>query len=258
MRVLAIARFRLLTIVRSGTPMFVVAALPPLLAAIPLSASEPWLRHEALRMLGINARAAVFAWLLHAILVGLTGLASGTVRTPHKAVTERVLPDLMDTAPIEPSARFWGEALGTLGAMAIVHVCCLPLLAAVAALSPMPTAMFLRIEAGTLAIIVLAGAGAAWQRRAPRTKYSASRGPRNAILFGIFLLLILRYSTARWEAFRDALFQFASMRTSMQGWTAVVNAVGSPLLLVTLLSLLYAGYIAYYYMSSTRKRVWEN
>lgn len=253
MRYLAIARFRMLTIVRTGTPIFVIAVIPPLLAAMPLSVPEFILRAEAETLLPLNARVAVGSWLLHAIILSFACLLSGKVKSPHDDVTIGIVPDLMDTAPIGPGARFWGETLGTLAATLLIHACCLPLLATVAALNPLPTSVFLWIEAGALALMILASAGAAWQRRAPRTKYSASRGPRNAIVFAILLLLSL-FATTRWEAFRDSVFAFHSMRA----WAEVVDSVENPLLLFTLLSLLYAAYIAYYYVSATRKRVWEN
>jgi len=258
MGILAIARFRLLTIVRTGTPIFILSAVPALLALIPMSVPEPSLRAFAQEWLPINANVAVGAWLLHGILIGFATLSTGKVKTPHDDVVTRVIPDLMDMAPVAPPPRFWGEALGTLGAAAIVHACCLPLLAAVAALSPIPTIAFVSIEIGTLAFLGLAAAGAAWQRRAPRTKWSGSRGPRNAVVVGILLLLSIRFSTTRWEAFRDGLAQFLYPHTSMQAWADVAGAIDRPMLLAALLSMLYAGTIAYYYVSSTRKRALEN
>jgi hypothetical protein len=258
MGVLAIARFRFLTIVRTGTPIFILGAVPALLAMAPLSVAEPTFRATAERLLPINANASLAAWLLHGILLGLATLSTGKVKSPHNDVVARVIPDLMDTAPVAPPSRFWGEALGTLGAAAIVHACCLPLLAAVAVLSPMPTAAFVSIEIGTLAFLALAAAGAAWQRRAPRTKWSATRGTRNAVLVGILLLLSVRVSTTQWDAFRDALAQFVFPRTSMQTWADVARAVDRPMLLAALVAMLYAGTIAYYYVSATRKRALEN
>jgi len=258
MGVLAIARFRLLTIVRTGTPIFILAAIPPLLAMIPMNVPEPTFRAKAPELLPLNANVALAAWLLHGLLIVLSTLRTGNVRMLHNDVVVRVIPDLMDTAPVAPPSRFWGEALGALGAAAIVHLCCLPLLAAVAALSPMPTAAFVSIEIGTLAFLALASAGAAWQRRAPRTKWSGTRGTRNAVLVGILLLLSVRVSTTQWDAFRDALAQFVFPRTSMQMWADVARAVDRPMLLAALVAMLYAGTIAYYYVSSTRKRALEN
>lgn len=257
MRVLAIAKFRLLTIVRTGTPIFAFAVLPVAFALIPLSMPEPKFREFAEDLLPMNAFAALVAWILHAVLLAVTVLATGKVKTPHNDVMVRVIPDLMETAPVTPSARFHGETLGTLGAGAVVHVCCLPLLAAVATLSPWPAKVFAWIEVGTIALLAMASAGAAWQRRAPRTKYSGSRGPRNALVFAILVLVVLRIST-HWEAFRDSLAMFVYPRTSMQAWAEVARAADNPLLLFALLSIVYAGNLAYYYVSATRKRAREN
>ena len=158
--------------------------------------------------------------------------------------------DLMDTAPIRPGARFWGEAAGILAAAMTIHICTLPVLVLVAALSPLPTAMFVTAEAATIALVVLASAGGAWKRRAPRTRWSATRGPRSAVLFGILLLMTVRHTT-QWEVFRDSLVWFVT-HPSPRDWSAVSNAVDNPLLLFMLLSLLYTGYIAYYYATSVR------
>ncbi len=257
MRYLAISRFRLLTIIRTATPIFVIVVLPPLVAALAISKPEPAFRDAADFWLPINAWAAVVAWLLHAIILSVACLMSGKVKTAHDFVVMNATPDLMDTAPIGEGARFWGEALGTLEATVVIHLCCLPLLAAVAALSPLPTIMFIWIEAATIALLVLASTGAAWQRRAPRTKYSGTRGPRNAVALAILFLLALLITT-RPRPFRDSALEFLYPRASMPAWSEVVGTVENPLLLILLLSLLYAGTITYYYVSSTRKRLWEN
>jgi hypothetical protein len=258
MRYLAVSRFRHLTIVRTATPIFVIAVLPVVAAAIAVSIPEPKFRDVADYWLLFNASAAVKAWFFHALFLSVAGLMSGKVKTSHDFVATHGIPDLMDTAPIGEGARFWGEALGTLETMAVIHLCCLPLLVAVAALSPLPTVLFVWMEAATMALLVLASTGAAWQRRAPRRKYSATRGPRNAAVLAILFLLALLLTT-RPRAFRDSTAEFLLFnRPSMRGWSEVMATVENPILLVTLLSMLYAGTITYYYVSSTRKRTWEN
>ncbi len=258
MRYLAIARFRLWTIIRTATPIFVIAVLPPLVAAIVVAKPEPEFRDTADFWLVINASAALKAWFFHALILSFACLMSGKVETAHDFVATQGIPDLMDTAPIGNGARFWGEALGALQATGLIHLACLPLLAAVAALSPLPTIVFAWFETATIALLVLASTGAAWQRRAPRTKYSATRGPRTAAAIAM-LFLIAVVMTTHPRAFRDAAVEFlVSYRPSMQGWSKVVGTVEHPILFVALLSILYAGTMAYYYVSSTRKKVWEN
>ncbi|HUP49785.1 MAG TPA: hypothetical protein VNA04_13445 [Thermoanaerobaculia bacterium] len=257
MRVVAVSRFRLLTMVRTATPLFLLAVLPPAAAAVGLSIPEPVFRDGADFFLAVNAFAAMLAWLLHTAVLSFAALMSGKVRTAHDFVIMEGVPDLMDTAPVSDGARFWGEALGTFATAALVHLCCLPLLAAIFVLSPLPTIMFVWMEAAALALFVLAGAGAAWQRRARRTKYSGSRGPRNVFAVALLALAAVLLTTQP-RAFRDALLEFFANRPSMRSWSEVVGTIESPVLLVTLLALLYAGTIGYYYLTATRRRAWEN
>ena len=257
MRYVAVARFRVLSMVRTATPIFLGVTIPPILFAIQLVHSEPEFRMLADELLPLHAAVAMFAWLAHSIALSFASLMSGKVKSPHDDVRTGILHDLMDTAPVGPSARFWGEALGSfLGALTI-HACCLPLLAAIAALSPLPTSFFLWIEAGAITFMALASAGAAWQRRAPRTKMSATRGPRNVIVFVIIFLFALTL-TVRWETFRDAFASFLFPRMSMRAWAEVWAAVDNPFALAMMFGLLYLGTLAFYYVSSIRRKTVEN
>lgn len=257
MRYLAVSRFRLLSVIRAATPIFVVAILPLVPAAIAVSVSEPSLRSDPEFWLRVQAQLAVAGWVGHAIAISFAALMSGKVKTAHDEMWVNDAADLMETAPISAAERFWGEALGTLTATAIIHLCCLPLLAAAAVLSPLPIAMFAAIEAATLALLVIASTGAAWQRRAPRTKYSATRGPRNVAVVAALALVVIVF-TSRPVALRDSAVAFLFSQASLRGWSEVARAVEKPTLLVVLLSALYAGTILYYYRSATRKTAWEN
>lgn len=254
MRSLAIARFRLLTTIRKATPLFVLAfwaALGPLVLTSPLSDGS--FRADADSLLGTAATAAVFAWIAHALLLVVVCDAFGrdsSLRTQLASQETDGPADLMDTAPIGLRARFWGEAAGILAAAMIIHLCTLPLLVLGAALSPLPTSMFLVGEAVTIALVVLASAGAAWKRRAPRTKWSATRGPRSALLFVLILLVSIRQTT-QWEVFRDSFVDFVRQPTP-HAWSTVFHAVENPFLLCVLLLSLYYGYLAFYYSSSVR------
>jgi hypothetical protein len=249
MRVLAIARFRLLTTIRTATPVFVIAILPPLMGAIAESRSEPQFGAGAESPLRLYAVIALITWLFHAALLLAASEASGNLRMFRPDQTE-LNPDLMDSAPIRPRARFWGEAGGILAATAIIHACCLPLLAVVAALSPLPTRVFAWIEAGIIALMILGSTGAAWKRLAPRTKFSGTRTVRSVILFLILFSFSL-FASTRWEAFRDSASEYLRS-PSMRAWAQLASAVENPFLLLFLLALLYAGYIGFYYISATR------
>ena len=243
MRYLAFARFRLLTTVREATPIFVFATLPPLLAAWYMSTPEPLFRASADLLLGAFARAALLAWLFHAAIIVTASEAIGSMRLLRPDLTS-IPSDLMDSAPVGPFPRFWGDALGIFAATLMIHACCLPLLAVVAVLSPLPTIVFVWIEAGMVALTILTSASGAWKRLAPRTNWSATRSARSGILFVILFLLALGAAT-KVETFRDSLFVFVG-EPSMRAWAAVAASVENPFLLVVLLSLLYAGYIVYF------------
>lgn len=257
MRYLAIARFRTLTALRTGTPTFVVALLPAIIAAIPLSTPEPEFRGSADAMLRINASFAVMGWFFHTAFLAFATLMSGKVKTSHDFVSVEDHPDLMDTVPVGHGARFWGEALGTFAAGGLLHLCCLPLLTAVAVLSPLPMIMFAGMEGALIALLFLASAGAAWQRRSPRTKYSATRGPRNILAVAMLIGGVVIVTT-RARDFRDALLHFINPRTSIQAWREIVATIDSPLLFTVLMAMIYSGTIAYYYLSATKRTTREN
>ena len=251
MRYLAVARLRLLTSIRESTPAFVAAALPPLLAAYYEITPEPLFRAAADELLGKFARAAILGWLFHALFIYAVAEAFGSMRLLRVDQTAPS-PDLMDSAPITPLTRFWGEALGVFGATVSIHAACLPLLAVIAVLSPLPTAVFVWIEVAIVALMIFGSAGAAWKRLAPRNKWTATRTFRSAILFLILLFATL-FATTNWPVFRDSFMYFLLISPSMRGWAAVSGAVEQPVLLVTLWLMLYVGYILYYVIA-TRKQ----
>ena len=248
MRYLAVARFRLLTTIREATGVFVFAALPPLFAAIFEIMPEPLFRAGADELLGEFARVALLAWLFHTFVIVAASEASG--KRLFRVDATALPPDLMDSVPIGPLERFWGETLGTFAATATIHIACLPLLALVAVLSPLPTVVFAWIEAGIVPLMILASAGAAWKRLAPRTRWSATRTARSGILF-VILSFVTLSATTQWQAFRDSAFAFVFF-PSMRAWAAVARSVENPMLLVLLWLLLYTGYILYY-VNATRK-----
>ena len=248
MRYLAVARLRLWTALRSATPIFILAALPPLMAAAFESMPEPLFRAAADELLAPIAKAALFAWLIHGGIMVAACEAFGSRRLRSDLTS---LPsDLMDSAPVGPVPRFWGEVLGIFCAALTIHACCLPLLAVAAVLSPLPTAAFVWIEAGIIALMILGSAGAAWKRLAPPTRWNTTRTASAGILFLILLLLAL-YATTTWGGLGDSLAAFI-ITPSMRAWAAVTASVENPLLLGVLLSMLYFGYLLYYF-NSTRK-----
>lgn len=240
MRGLAIARYRLLTTIRSAMPLFIIAAVFPLVAAVGLSFPP----ERDPRMLTMQAVVVLVAWLAHAVILVVACEAFGNVRS--SAVT-----DLLDSAPLHAASRFFGEAGGVLGATAILHLCCLPLLTVCAALSPASMLVFAWIEFGVVALMVLASASAAWKRLAAPTKWSRTRTARSTLLFAILVLVSLMLTT-RWEVFRDSAFAFFN-GPSLRAWARVMTAVDNPLLLGLLLFVLYCTYLWFYFAQSTRE-----
>lgn len=253
MRSLAIARFRLWTTTRSATPIFAVALLPAIVALL-METIDSWsLIPSEEALMEMRATAALFAWLVHAAAIGTASIAFA--RTKATGPDSPSAADLMDSAPVWPRERFWGETLGILAATGIVHLCCLPALAMVTALSPLPTGIFGCFEAIIVLIVTLASAAAAWKRMSPQTKWSATRAPRSAALFLILLGLGI-LSTTRVEVFRDAAYAFFSAPT-LRKWQSLIAAVDNPLLLVVLFAALYGIYMLFFYISSTRDRALE-
>ena len=249
MRFLAIARFRMLTTIREATGVFIFAMLPALFAAIFEVMPEPVFRASADGLMGDFARVAMLSWLFHAFILITASEAFGSMRLFRIDATA-LPPDLMDSAPVGRTERFWGETLGIFAATATIHVACLPPLAVVAVLSPLPTKLFVWIEVAILALIVMGSAGAAWKRLARRTQWSATRTLRSGILF-IILFIITLFAATQWQTFRDALGTFI-YRPSMRQWAAVAGAVENPTLLIILWLILFSGYLLFY-VTAARK-----
>lgn len=250
MRSLAIARYRMLTTIRSAMPMFVIAIFPPIMVSIAESLPAPAFRVAVDgRMLSFFASISMVGWFFHAAVLLMTAETSGA---KFFALDTQPASDLMDSAPAGAATRFWGETMGVFAATLLLHVSCLPVLAVVAALSPLPTIVFVYIEVMILVLLVLSSATAAWKRMAPRTKFAATRSVRAGILFLILLIASLRSAT-QWDAFREASFALHNLPSATE-WHRVVNAVDNPLLLGVLLTLLYGGYLSFYYYQSTRDR----
>jgi hypothetical protein len=251
MRHLAIARYRLLTTIRGANWVFAIslgAALVFLLASPSLRVDESEFRRYPQGNAEVTATLALFCYVLHAIILFLNCLAFGSAGRSRSEAKESS--DLIDTAPLTPGIRFWGDALGAFTAALIVHLCTLPLLALAVALSPITNGAFVRIELAIVAFLLLGGAAASWQLHAPPSKWSQTRAPRSAATFLILLIITLIVNT-RWEAFRDALGVLMA-ETSPGHWADLVAAIDSPPLLLIQLVLLFGGFIAFYYFHAVR------
>lgn len=248
MRLLAIAKLRLLTRIRTASVLFALATLPLLIPSVGASVmSENAYRESMPFNAPIIAVWSLLVWFVHTGIL-LVGSEAGEQLHPRREGAE--WSDLLETVPLDPTGRFAGEAVGNLAVNLTIHVCALPILAVVAALSPLPLSAFLTLECGTLALLSLGASAAAWKRCARPSKWSATRMARSGVLFWILFVAIL-YQTSRWQAFVSSL-QEAIFQPSRRTWQQIGSTIDRPASLVLLVSLLCLSYLAFYYVSSIR------
>ena len=248
MRSVAIARLRLLTRIRTASPLFALAAAPSLILVVAAS----WLPENEFRasapLFGTwIAPASILVWILHVAVLLIGSETSGQLHPQREGAGWS---DLLETIPIGPGGRYWGEVLGNLAINLTIHACTLPLLALVAILSPLPTAVFLALEAAALVLISLGAGAAAWKRCARPTKWSATRMARSGLLFWILFVAIL-HATSRRDAFVSSI-EGVLFHPSARTWSETTAAFDRPAQLVVLVALLCLSYIAFYYASSVR------
>lgn len=249
MRSLALARYHVLSRVRSAHGLFVASCV---LVVLPVFVSDvlpsvliyEWEMMES--QLHHRARNVTVAYFFHLVVMVAACEAFATRRASKEGSRPA---DLVDTSPIRPAERFFGDAFGIFSCAVVIHLCTLPLLALAVALSPLPLSVFFWLEVVVLAALVLASAAASWKLRG-FGKWMRTRSARSATLFFILLLVVL-ISNTQWRAFRDAfLTQF--LYPSPAGWTEIRAAILNPPIFVASLVLLYAGYILYFALSSIR------
>ena len=249
MRVLAIARYRFWTTLRSSSAIAGLAMGPAVAGAIFESASSNFAALDA-SLLAAHATFAFITWLAHgAILIGASE-AFGSVKQSRPDISAAIS-DLMDSAPIAPRSRFAGEALGILATTLMIHLCSLPALLIAAVLSPLPLRLFVCIEAVLVPLMVLSSASAAWKRLSPRTGWVSTRSARSGLLFIVLASLIV-IANVDLQTFRDSAFAFFS-EPSMRKWRLVVAGVDNPFVLFLLFALLYGAYMTFYFVSAVRR-----
>ena len=249
MRSVAIARYRLLTNIRSAGWTFgtsiVLAAMPVLIAGVWIP--DHVFRWDPVGILELTARIAIFSYFLHTLVLtaacnvfGMKGRrqsASGTA-------------DLLEATPLTPRARFWGDAAGIFASAMAVHLVALPLLALAVALSPFSSVVFVWLELAVIALVLLESSAGSWKLHAPAIRLPTVRSAGSAGAFAI-LLAIVTIATTRWRDLRDSLGAFVQWPTS-ETWAAVVDAVDNPALYAGAVFVVYAGFIMYFYVRTVR------
>jgi hypothetical protein len=251
MRVLALARYRLLRTVRSAHAVFAVALVA---AAFPLAVRSDaftvvyatWEREHSRLLMPEAAQAGLLTYGLHLFILIMACSLFGMRRRSEGG---EALSDLIETVPATASDRFFGDAAGVLGAVLAIHVCVLPMLALAVILSPLPTSAFFWLEAMTLAVAVLVSAGTAGNLHA-HSKWQQTQLARSMVTFLVLAVVILRFTT-HWQSFSDAaLLSFT--QPSPSAWNAVPAAITSPEMLLAAMSLLYGAFIAWFAMRTVR------
>lgn len=249
MRSLAIARYRVLTTIRSARWIFAVSLGAALLlivmgSGVVIPMSLHWWGVDG--VMSTAAKTVIYAYFLHMVIL-LTACELFATRGRRAGAAHAS--DLTDTIPVAPIERFAGDALGILVCAAAVHASTMPLLAAAIALSPLPSVAFFWLELVTIVMAILASTAASWKYHST-SKWAATQTPRTVMTFLILLLAVLSFTT-RWKALRDAVGVFL-LQPSPYWWKPVAAAVPNLPLLVAMLSLLYLGFIAYYTAHSVR------
>ncbi|HXG58531.1 MAG TPA: hypothetical protein VNL91_05885 [Thermoanaerobaculia bacterium] len=258
MRGLAVVRHRLLTNIRAAGWVFGmsialvalamgVTGIEPIGPFAILMPESDFLGHNPGLILALAARVVAPAYILHMIVLVGACHAFGSRKSRQSSTA---MADLMDAAPITPSIRFWGDALGVFVAAMTVHLTTLPLLAFVFAVSPLPLSTFAWLEFAVLVFVALESAAASWKLHASRIHPGTARAASSGAVF-LILVAVATFSLTRWREFRDAWAQLM-IWPSPRAWAAIVETIDSPSLLLSATVALYAAFIAFYYVRGIR------
>ena len=251
-KLLAVARYRFLTVIRSANAAYfillVAIAVPLLGMFFTLRVAEPDYATQAPRVLSFAAVGPFLIYGMH--LLGLAVICGAYGVVPRRP--PGVMPiDPMHLDPICGSEQFWGDAAGLFSAIASVHLCLVPLLAAVVALSPFPSSLFWYGELLMAVALLFASACGSWALRARTTRLSQARTARSIVVF-LILMTVALLSTTRGQEFRDAVGSLLFARPTRQQLEVVVAAISNPALLVVAVVSIYLAFIAYYCLDSVR------
>lgn len=250
MRSVAMARYRFLTTVR-GTrwifPFFFAAiAIPLAFAHIPLMmSSDNDLGVTSAVAFGAASDALMWAYVIHAFGLSLLCASFGKgVGTPHS------LPTLLETIPISGQSRFWGNAIGIFCSAMALHLCTTPLLALAVAISPFTSRTFWIAEAMFAVMAFYFSAAAAWSLAAFDTKQGASAKPP-VLLASVLMTTLVIIGTTRPGELAESIAYYVTL-PSDRTWQAVVASVTRPKLLAAMLFGVYALFVAFFSIDTTR------
>ena len=261
MRSLAVSRYRFLTTNRRSGWIVLVAVAVLLFAAFLVIASGSamyavefksyfetviWPR-DAATVISVGGRMLEFCYAFQLLILAAACHAFGARNRRADAAGAA---DLMETAPITPSARFWGDAMGVFGSTMAVHFATLPLLAFVFAMSPFPSSWMLWAELMIVLVVALESTAASWKLHTSRDKSPTARTAGATAVLIILVITTLRLLTT-WSDFRDALAAFI-VWPSPRAWFAIKATMLSPMLLAFVLLMIFAGFTSFYYFRAVR------
>lgn len=261
MRSLAVGRYRFLTTNRRAVWIVLVSVGGTLLFAMMISLSGAVMysapplayletvirRGDAAVAISIGGRVVGFCYVFQIGMLATVCHAFGSRNRRSDALGAA---DLMDTAPITPAARFWGDAMGVFASTMAVHVATLPLLAFVFALSPFPSSWMVGAELVIVLFVAFESFGASWKLHTSRDKSPTARtAGANAVL--VILVFIAFRMLTSWSEFRDALAVFL-VWPSPRSWFAIKATFLSPALLAFVLLMIFAGFTFFYYTRAVR------
>jgi hypothetical protein len=248
MRSLGIARYRFLTTVRRlrwvGPLLFMALIMPMIATADAYTRSDADFAALAPDIYRIATGAMMAAWLLNVGTIMMLGWSFGA---RHR---EKERTDLLDTAPISAMTHFQGDTLGFFAAMFLMHICCLPMLAEIVAISPLPASVVWWLELVSILLFFIAAAGAAWSLRVNLTGWRQLLIVRQMAVFAISIVMILAVTT-RVDDFYQSVGTFF-LSPSTVSWAAIVAAIDSVSILILLMLLLIGTFIAYFAFDAAR------
>jgi hypothetical protein len=261
MRSLAVGRYRFLTTNRAavwvlgmsiGAALFgafaVIASASAMYSMDFISVFDTELRRgDPALIISLGGRMLELCYAFHILILAAACHAFGSRDRRSDASGEG---DLMDTAPITPAARFWGDAMGVFASTMAVHFATLPLLAFVFALSPFPAMWMLWVELAIVAIVALDSAGASWKLHTSRNRSATARTAASAATL-IITIIATVWALTSWGPFKDALAVFI-VWPSPRAWSAIVATILSPMLLAFALLMIFAGFTLFYYFRAVR------
>jgi hypothetical protein len=224
----------------------VAIAMPGVAGSGIALASQPQFRSDAPPLFTAAAFCLMITYVVHIFALATLTWSFGLV--PPRQASARPS-DLMDLVPLRGPARFWGDTLGIFGAAMAIHLCCTPLIAAVFAACPFPTAVFWYLEIAITAILFLISANASRTLRSEPRSWSQMNGKEGFLLLLCFVLVFM--GTTRVDELPDAVVEFFR-QPSPPAWSAIVRTIDHFPLFIALALALYAGSIVWSSIQSSR------